>query len=210
MSNELVLYYNPMSRAGIAHYMLEEVGAPYRIELINFERREHKTEKFLAINPMGKLPVLVHRGVVVTEAAAICAYLADAFPQATLAPPVDDPRRGTYYRWLFFTASCLEYAALDHAMKRDPAQPSRIGYGSYEDTLNAIEHALAPGPWLLGDQFTAADVYLGSHLAWGMMVKSIEARPAFVAYQDRFTQRPAYQRQREQTMKYMEQLKSGS
>ncbi|HLL24754.1 MAG TPA: glutathione S-transferase N-terminal domain-containing protein, partial [Kofleriaceae bacterium] len=107
MSDELVLYYNPMSRAQIAHYMLEEVGAPYRLEHVKFEQREHKSEQFLAINPMGKLPTLVHGSVVVTEAPAICAYLADAFPAAKLAPPVDDRRRGTYYRWLFFAASCV-------------------------------------------------------------------------------------------------------
>src|SRR5205085_10987449 len=128
---------------------------------------------FLALNPMGKLPTLVHRGVVITEASAICAYLADAFPAAKLAPPVDDPRRGTYYRWLFFVASCLEYAAFDRSMQREGAQPSRVGYGTYEDTLNAVEKAITPGPWILGEQFTAADVYLGSHLSWGMMVTSI-------------------------------------
>jgi glutathione S-transferase len=206
-STGLVLYYNPMSRAAIAHYMLEEIGAPYRIELVSFDKREHKNEKFLAINPMGKLPTLVHRGVVVTEAAAICAYLADAFPQAGLAPAVGDPQRGTYYRWMFFAASCVEYDALDKSMQREGGAASRVGYGTYEDTMNAAEKAVTPGPWILGDKFSAADVYLASQLSWGMMVKSIEPRPAFVEYEKRFTARPAYARVREQAGKYIAQLK---
>ena len=208
MTEELVLYYNPMSRAGVAHYMLEEVGVPYRIELLRFDKGEHKTEKFRAVNPMGKVPALAHRGVVVTEAAAICAYLADAFPEAKLAPAVDDPQRGTYYRWLFFTASCLEYAAFDKSTGRDPGPASRIGYGTYEDTLAALEHALAPGPFVLGDRFSAADVYVGSHLAWGMMVKAVEPRPTFTAYTARLTERPAYKRYREQTEKFIAELKA--
>lgn len=207
MTDEIVLYYNPMSRAGIAHYMLEEIGAPYRMELLSFDRKEHKSEKFLAVNPMGKVPTLVHRGVVITEAAAICAYLADAFPKANLAPAVDDPQRGTYYRWMFFSASCLEYAALDHSLKREPVPPSRIGYGTYEDTLAALEHGLAPGPFILGDKFSAADVYVGAQLSWGMMVKAIEPRPAFTAYTARIAERPAFKRYREQTEKYIAQLK---
>ena len=207
MSNELVLYYNPMSRAGIAHYMLEEVGQPYRIELLRFDAKEHKSEKFLAINPMGKVPTLVHKGTVITEASAICAYLADAFPQAKLAPAVDDPRRGTYYRWLFFAASCLEYAAFDKSSNRDPGPASRIGYGTYEDTLAAVETALKPGPFILGEQFSAADVYVGAQLSWGMMVKAIESRPAFVEYTKRIAERPAFVRYRQQTEKYMAQVK---
>jgi glutathione S-transferase len=158
---------------------------------------------------MGKLPTLVHRGVTVTEAAAICAYLADAFPNAGLAPAVDDAQRGTYYRWLFFAASCVEYAALDKSMNRDPGVASRIGYGSYEDTLGAIERAIEPGPWVLGDKFSAADVYLGAQLQWGMMTKSIEARPAFAEYVGRIAQRPAFGRYQEQTKKHIEAIKAG-
>ena len=208
MSDEVILYYNPMSRAQIAHLMLEEVGAPYRLELVSFAKAEHKTAAFLALNPMGKLPTIVHRGVTVTEAPAICAYLADAFPQAKLAPPVDDPRRGTYYRWLFFAASCVEYASLDKALGRAPGVASRIGYGSYDDTLKAIERAIQPGPWILGEQFTAADVYLGAQLQWGMMTKSIEARPAFTAYTAQLARRPGFQRYQQQTQAMMEQVKS--
>src|SRR5215471_8917490 len=113
MSDEIVFYSNPMSRGRIVHWMLEEIGAPYRFEVVNLEQGEHKKPAFLAVNPMGKVPALVHRGVVITEAAAMCAYLADAFPQAKLAPPTDSPARGTYYRWLFFGAGCVEPAMID-------------------------------------------------------------------------------------------------
>lgn len=210
MSDDLVLYYNPMSRAGIAHWMLEEVGAPYRLELLSFEKREHKRPEYLAVNPMGKLPALVHRGTVVTEAAAICAYLADAFPQAKLAPAVDDPRRGAYYRWLFFAAGTLEYAALDKSSNREPVSASRIGYGTYDDTINTLEKALTPGPWVLGEMFSAVDVFLGSAVVWGMMAKSIEPRPAFASYAERCGARPAAQRSREAQMKYIAELKAQS
>jgi glutathione S-transferase len=201
MSDEIVLYYNPMSRARIAHWMLEEVGAPYRIELLRFDKREHKSERYLAINPMGKVPAIVHRGVTVTEAPAICAYLADAFPSANLAPKVDSPQRGTYYRWLFFAASCLEYAILDKQLERPAGNAGRIGYGSYDDTLATIEQALSPGPFLLGDQFTAADVYLASQFGWALMTKGIEPRPAFTEYLKRVEARPAYARYAEQANK---------
>jgi glutathione S-transferase len=195
MTDELLLYYNPRSRARIAHWMLEEVGAPYRLEIVRFDKREHKTDRFLAINPMGKLPALVHRGVVVTESAAICAYLADAFPAAGLAPALDDPARGTYFRWLFFAAGCVEPAMLEKSFARPPVdQPGRLGYGTYEDTMAALERAVTPGPFVLGDRFSAADVYVGSQIDFGMRLKSIEPRPAFAAYQARLTERPAWKR----------------
>ena len=125
MSDEVVFYSNPMSRGGIVHWMLEELGAPYRYEVVDLEKGEQKTPRFLAINPMGKVPAIVHRGTVVTECAAICAYLADAFPAAKLAPPTDSPARGSYYRWLFFAAACVDAAVVDRAMQRPP--PARTG-----------------------------------------------------------------------------------
>lgn len=208
MDDEVLLYYNPMSRARIAHWMVEEVGAPYRIELVRFDKREHKADKYLAVNPMGKLPALSHRGVVVTEAAAICAYLADAFPAAGLAPALADPARGTYYRWMFFGAGCLDPASVDRMLSRPAAEGAgRIGYGTYEDTINALEGALAPGPYILGDRFSAADVYISSQIGFGMMAKSIEPRPSFVAYQGRLAERPAFQRVLAQSQKFVEQLK---
>lgn len=195
MSDDLVLYYNPQSRARVAHWMLEEIGAPYRLELVDFTRNEQKAPSFVALNPMGKLPTLVHRGVVVTECAAICAYLADAFPAAGLAPAASDPARGTYYRWMFFAAGCFEPAVIDRMFARpEVGKPSSVGYGTYDDTLRTIETALSPGPYVLGEQFSAADVVVGGQLGFAMLVKAIEPRPAFVAYLQRISQRPASQR----------------
>lgn len=208
MSDEIVFYYHPMSRARTVHWMLEEVGTPYRKQLVRFDKNEHKAPSFLALNPMGKLPTIVHRGVVVTEAAAICAYLADAFPAARLAPPVDDPRRGTYLRWLFFAAGCVEPALVDRGFQRTPIdRPSAIGYGTYEDTVNVLEKVIAPGPYVLGDQFSAADVFLGSLIGWGLMIKSLEPRPSFVAYQERLAQRDAFKRYEAATQEAAAQLK---
>jgi glutathione S-transferase len=205
--SELTFYHNPMSRGRIAHWMLEEVGVPYTVELIDFEKQEHKSAKFLAINPMGKIPAIVHGKTVVTEAAAICAYLADAFPAAKLAPAIDDPARGTYYRWLFFGAACVEPAVGDRAFGRPPVRPSALGYGSYEDTINALEQAVSQGDYILGDRFSAADVYVSSQIGWGMMTKGIDPRPAFQAYVERTNQRPAVKRMMEQNEKFAQQLK---
>lgn len=194
MAHEIVFFHNPMSRARIAHWMLEEVGVPYEVRLIDFERGDNRTDEFLAVNPMGKIPTIVHRGVVITEAAAICTYLADAFPKAGLAPALDDPARGTYFRWLFFGAGCVEPALIDRMFERPPARRSALGYGSYEEMLDTLETAITPGPFVLGERFSAADVYLGSQMVWGTMTKLLEPRPAFDAYQERVTRRPAYQR----------------
>jgi glutathione S-transferase len=195
MSDRITFYHNPMSRGRIAHWMLEETGAPYDVKILSFEKREHKSPEFLAVNPMGKIPAIVHRGTVVTEAAAICAYLADAFPESRLAPPTSDPKRGTYYRWLFFGAGCVEPALVDKLFARPPVErEGALGWGNYADTLNALEKAITPGPYILGDQFTAADVYIASQIGWGMMTKSLEPRPAFEAYFARASARPAFER----------------
>jgi glutathione S-transferase len=195
MSEPIIFFHNPMSRGRIVHWMLEEVGEPYEIKLLSFDKAEHKAAGYVALNPMGKIPTIVHRGVVVTECAAILAYLADAFPAAHLAPAVDDPRRGTYYRWLFFGAGCVEPAVTDKVLGRAPVERrGTIGYGTYEDTMNALEKAVTPGPFILGDQFTAADVYLASQIGWGLMTKGIEPRPAFSTYVERAGARPAFQR----------------
>jgi glutathione S-transferase len=208
MSDEILFYHNPMSRGRTVHWMLEEVGAPYRIELLDFEKREHKTAQYLAVNPMGKIPSIVHRGVVITEVAAILAYLADAFPAANLAPAIGDPARGTYLRWMFFAAGCVEPAIVDHLLKRPPVdRPSALGYGTYEDTLNTVEALLAPGPYLLGERFSAADLCLGAQLGWGLMTKSLEPRPAFVAYAARLGERLAFKRAAAQDEALLAKLK---
>jgi glutathione S-transferase len=194
MSDTITFFHNPQSRARIAHWMLEEVGAPYETRVLDFEKNEHKAPEYLAVNPMGKVPAIVHRGVVVTEAAAICAYLADAFPKAGLAPAFDDPRRGTYLRWLFFGAGCVEPALVDTMFARPQVdRPGALGYGSYEDTLRALESAVTPG-WILGDRFSAADVYVGSQITWGLMTRALEPRPALQRYAERCATRPALQR----------------
>jgi glutathione S-transferase len=196
MTDTIEFYYNPMSRARIVHWMLEEVGAPYEIKSISFEAREHKSPEFLAINPMGKLPTIVHRGVVITETPAIITYLADAFPAKGLAPALDDPQRGTYLRWMFFAASCVEAAMLDKAFGREvpPEKKGAVGYGSYADTLAAIERAITPGPFVLGERFSAVDLYLGSQVGYGLMFKTIEPNEAFAAYVERGRAREAFQR----------------
>ncbi len=195
MSDELVLYSSPMSRGRIAHWMLEEVGVPYRFAVVNLETQDQKKPEYLAVNPMGKVPAIVHRGTVVTECGAICAYLADAFPAARLAPPVDSAARGTYYRWLFFGGTCVEAAVFDRMLSRPaPPRPGALGYGSYEDTLATLEKALTPGPYILGTQFSAADVFVGSQIGFGLMMKALEPRPVFQEYAKRLQARPAYQR----------------
>jgi glutathione S-transferase len=195
-----------MTRARIAHWMLEELGVPYRIELVRVDRKEQKSADYLALNPMGKLPTLVHRGVVVTETAAICMYLADAFPEAKLAPALDDPRRGTYVRWFFFAANCFEHALADRMFAREAARPLALGYGSYDDTLNALEKAVTPGPFILGDQFTAVDLFVAAQIGWGKMAKALDTRPAFDAFTLRCRKRPAFARFTEQGAKLAEGL----
>lgn len=209
MSEEIVFYHNPMSRGQIAHWMLEEVGAPYRIELVRLDKKEQKSAAFLKLNPMGKIPTIVHRGVVVTEAAAICAYLADAFPGKQLAPALSDARRGTYLRWLFFGAGCIEPAIAEKSHPRGEAPPaSSVGWGTVEDVLNALEYALTPGPYLLGETFSAADVYVGAALGYGMMVGAIEQRPRFTEYVKLLQGRPASRRAQEQNQALIAKLKA--
>jgi glutathione S-transferase len=158
-----------------------------------------KAPAYLAINPMGKVPALTHGDAVVTEAAAICAYLADAFPQAALAPPSGDHLRAPYYRWLFFAAGPIEAAVSNKAFGFvvPTERQASIGYGSFERVMNALDDAVSAGDYLLGDKFSAADVYLGSQIGFGLMFNSIEKRPAFENYWQRLTARPAYARARQ-------------
>ncbi|NJC32838.1 glutathione S-transferase [Sphingomonas jejuensis] len=192
----LMLYSNPMSRGRIARWMLEEVGQPYDVTYLDYGTGM-KAADFLGVNPMGKVPTLVHDGVVVTEAAAICAYLADAFPDAGLAPPHGDPARAPYYRWMFFAAGPVEAAVTAKSLNLLPPadKGAMVGYGSFDGTIAALEKAVgAADPWLCGSQFTAADVYVGSQVNWGLMFKSMPASPVLQAYSERLIARPAYQR----------------
>jgi glutathione S-transferase len=190
---DLVFYTNPMSRGRIIRWMLEEVGQPYDTKVLRWETGDAKSPEYLAINPMGKVPTIVHGGTVVTECAAICAYLADAFPQAGLAPAHGSKDRGAYYRWLFFGAGPIEQAVAFGSLKVDvPAeQRGMVGFGCMDDVLNALEGALKGRQYLAGDSFTAADLYIASHLQWGMNFGTIERRPVFEAYSEPLVNRPA-------------------
>jgi glutathione S-transferase len=192
MAGDLIFYTHPQSRGRVVRWMLEEVGEPYRTELLDYDTTM-KAPEYLAINPMGKVPALRHGNVVVTEAAAICAYLADAFPSAGLAPPSGDRQRGPYYRWLFFAAGPVEAATSNRALALAvPAGRERmIGYGTFEETMNTLENAVSRGEHLLGERFSAADVYVGSHIGFGLQFGTIEKRPAFERYVARLFARPA-------------------
>jgi len=189
---DLTLYTHPMSRGRIVRWMMEEVGEPYEVVLLDYFTTM-KAPDYLAINPMGKVPALKHDDAVVTEAAAICAYLADAFPEKNLAPPPGDKRRAPYYRWLFFAAGPAESAATAKAMNLLAPVEKRAmaGYGTFDDVMNALELAVSQGPYICGDQFTAADVYVGSQIGWGLQFGTIEKRPAFEAYAARLREREA-------------------
>jgi glutathione S-transferase len=190
---EITFYTNPMSRGQIASWMLEEVGEPYEQVLLEYGTTM-KAADYLAINPMGKVPAIRHGEVVITEGAAICAYLADAFPEKGLAPPPGDPLRGPYYRWMFFGAGPVEQAVTNHYLKWDPTpeQAMMVGYGGYDTVLDVLETLVAAGPYLLGDRFSTLDVYLGSQIIWGTQFGTMEKRPGFEDYVARITARPAY------------------
>ena len=192
---KLTLYHAAPSRSSIVRWMLEELGEPYDLHLMTLLKGEQRKADYLKINPTGKVPALKHGDAIVTEAAAICTYLADEFPDAGLNVPVGDPQRGPYLKWLFFAPGCIEPAITDRASPRKEApHRGRLGYGDFDLVMEVTAKALAPGPYLLGEHFTAADVVLGSTLRWGMMTKMMPERPEFVAYVERLTQRPAMQR----------------
>ena len=192
MSDDLIFYTNPMSRGRIVRWMLEEVGHPYRTEVLDYNTTM-KAPAYRAINPMGKVPALRHGDTVITECAAICTYLADAFPEAGLAPPPGDRRRGVYFRWMFFAAGPVDAAATNESMGfvMPPGRERMAGYGCFADVMNALEGAVSHSDYVVGDDFTAADVYLGSQIGWGMLFGSVEKRPAFERYWARISARPA-------------------
>jgi len=192
---ELTLYHAAPSRSSIVRWMLEELGEPYDIHLLSLTKGEQLAPDYLAINPMGKVPALKHGDAIVTEAAAICTYLADEFPQAKLSIPIGDKRRGPYLKWLFFGPGCIEPAMIDRAMPRSE-EPRRgtLGYGDFDTVMDVTAKAVAPGPYLMEDQFTAADVVVGSTLRWGLMLKLLPERPEFMRYVGRLQERPALQR----------------
>lgn len=193
MATEIIFYTNPMSRGQIARWMLEEVGQPYRQVVLEYGEAM-KAPEYLAINPMGKVPAIVHAGQVVTECAAICAYLADAFPETGLLP--DPEHRGAYYRWLFFAAGPVEAAITNQYLKVQvpPDMERAAGYGSFERMVDTLEQAVTGKDYIAGDRFSAADVYVGAQIDWGLTFGTIPSRPAFETYAAKLRTRPAYQR----------------
>lgn len=193
MTNSMTFYTHPMSRGRIARWMLEEVQAEYDTVIMELGKKITDPE-FLAMNPMGKVPVILHDGVVVTECAAICAYLADAFPDRDLAPPL--PERGPYYRWLLFGAGCLEPAVINQGLGVEiaPEQEGMVGYRNFTATLDTLEWQLEQSSYIAGEAFTAADVYVGAQLGWGIQFGSIKDRPTISNYVERMFARPAHER----------------
>ena len=193
----LLFYTNPMSRGQIVRWMLEEVGQPYDTEILDYASTM-KEAAYLSVNPMGKVPAIVHDGMVVTECAAICAYLADAFPEAGLSPRPEE--RADYYRWFFFAAGPVEQAVTNHACGFEPSEKQRrmVGYDTYGTVVGVLDAMLGDGRrFVCGDRFTAVDVYFGSQILWGTQFGTLPARESFAAYGSRLSGRPAYIRAKE-------------
>ncbi len=189
---DLIFYTNPQSRGRIVRWMLEEIGAAYETEVIAYDQL--KGERYLAVNPMGKVPAIKHRDHIITESAAICAYLADVFPEAGLSPRGDE--KADYYRWLFYAAGPVEQAVTNHYAKWDPApeQMRMFGYGSYDKVVSVLDELFSLRDHVCGDRFTAADVYVGSAIIWGTQFGTLPNRDSFTGYVDRIKAREAFQR----------------
>jgi glutathione S-transferase len=193
-SRRVTFFHSPQSRSAGTLVLLEELGAEYELRVLNLRKGEQRQAEYLAVNPMGKVPAIVHDGALVTEQGAVYAYLADLYPEAGITPIIGDPLRGPYLRWLFFYGSSFEPALVDRSLKREPAPPATSPYGDYDTMLKTLTDQLAPGPYLLGDRFTAADVLWGTALRWTTMFKLVPETPAIVGYIARVTARPAFAR----------------
>ena len=187
----VTLYHSPHTRSTGALILLEELGAPYDLHVLNMKAGEQRQPAYLAVNPMGKVPALKHGAALVTEQVAVYLYLADLFPEAGLAPAIGDPLRGPYLRWMVFYAACFEPAVVDRAAKHEPAPQTMSPYGDYETMLNTVVAQLASGPYLLGERFTAADVLWGTALGWTTMFGLVPKLPEITAYVNRVGSRPA-------------------
>nr|WP_294507930.1 glutathione S-transferase family protein [uncultured Rhodopila sp.] len=196
-ADPIILFHAPQSRSTGTLVLLEELGAPYELRLLNMKAGENRQPAYLAVNPMGKVPAILHNGALVTEQIAISIYLADLFPAAALAPGLDDPRRGPYLRWMAFYAGSFEPAAVDRAMKREPGPQAMSPYGSFDAVLATLAAELQAGPYIIGEQFSAADVLWGGALQWMTMFGIVPATPEIQAYIERTTTRPAAVRARQ-------------
>ncbi|MBI5131355.1 MAG: glutathione S-transferase family protein [Rhodopseudomonas palustris] len=192
--NRLTLFYSPQTRATGMRVLLEELGAPYELHVLNMKAGEQRQPGYLAVNPLGKVPAIRRGDALVTEQVAITIYLADLFPQAGLAPALDDPLRGPYLRWIAYYGSTFEPAVVDRFMQREPGPVAMSPYADYDTMLGALEAQLATGPYLFGDRFTAADVLWGIALDWTLKFGLVPKRDVFVRYAERLTARPAFQR----------------
>lgn len=201
-----ILYHCPQTRSGTAFWLNEEIGAPCQIEIIDLKKGGQKSPTFLANNPMGKLPTLIDQGICISETAAICTYLADKHSDQGLAPALDDPRRGTYLRWMFFAPSCIEPTMLDLLEKKERENTASSGHGAPTDIFQTIDQALSNGPYLLGDTFSAADVVFGSTLNFAMMFGAFEKKPHYTEYVDRIMARPAVARCNEKNAVYLKDI----
>ena len=191
-TDRVTLYYSPQSRATGTRVLLEELGAPYDLHILNIKAAEQRKAAYLAINPLGKVPAIRHGDALVTEQVAIFIYLADLFPQAGLTPALNDPRRGPYLRWIAYYGSSFEPAVIDHFMKREPAPITQSPYADYDTMLGTLEVQLAKGPYLFGEAITAADILWGIALSWTMMFGNVPKRDVFVRYAERISARPAF------------------
>jgi glutathione S-transferase len=187
----IVFFHSPNTRSSGARVLLEELNAPYELRAINMKAGDQRRPAYLAVNPMGKVPAIRHRGELVTEQVAIFIYLADLFPQAKLAPALDDRLRGPYLRWLAYYGACFEPAVVDRAMKRDPGHLAMVPYGDYDTMLNTLTGQLAKGPYLLGERLSAADVLWGTALTWTTMFKLVPELPVIKDYIGRLGARPS-------------------
>jgi glutathione S-transferase len=191
----LTLYHAARSRSSVALWMLEEIGQPFGIHLLSLKKGDNREHPYLDVNPMGKVPALKHGDAIITEVAAICCYLADAFPEAGLNIPLGDPRRGPYLKWLFFAPGVVEPAIFDRAFPRATEAPrAALPFGEFDTAMNVVAKAVTPGPFLMGEKFTAADVVIGSQLRFATIFKLIPERKEFTDYMARFADRPAAKR----------------
>ncbi len=195
MSAQRVTFFHaPQTRSGGTLALFEELGVPYDLHVLNIKTGELRRLEYLSINPMGKVPAIRHGDALITEQAAVFMYLADLYPEAKLAPPIGDPQRGPYLRWMVFYGSCFEPALIDKSMQRTPATPSTSPYGDFDTMLKTLTDQLGGGPYLLGETFSAADVLWGSALNWTLKFKLVPELPVLRAYVDRIQSRPAIQR----------------
>lgn len=187
----LIFYHSPNTRSAGTLILLEELGAPFELRVLNMKAGEQRQAAYLAVNPMGKVPTVVHGDALVTEQGAIFIYLADLFPQAGLAPAISDPLRGPYLRWLVFYGSSFEPAVVDRALKREPAPRSTSPYGDFDTMLDTLAGQLRKGSYLLGERFTAADILWGTALRWTTGFKLVPELPEIVSYVERVAARPS-------------------